>query len=108
MLHAPSELCISLLNPCHQRQVHRVLIADTGTLLLCLVDVDGQMTQLRQQLRAVFPGAPTRQTQIIHVSVLRLLSVHQLELEQRQQLQAVCDQFTSRLKGKRFTAGLFW
>lgn len=89
-------------------QVHRVLLADSGTLLICLTDTDGHLSQLRQQLRSTFPGAPDRQTQIVHISVLRLLTAQQLDTEQRQQLQAVCDDFTSKLKGKKVAAQRLW
>lgn len=89
-------------------QVHRVLLADSGTLLVCLVDEDGQLSQLRQQLRATFPGAPQRQTQIVHISVLRLLTAQQLDAKQRKQLQAVCDDFTDKMAGMEVTAHLLW
>lgn len=89
-------------------QVHRVLLADSGTLLVCLLDVDGHLSQLRKELKTTFPGAPTRQTQIIHISVLRILTARQLDDQQRKQLQAVCDQFTSKMKGMKFTAHLLW
>ena len=89
-------------------QVHRVLLADSGTLLVCLVDRDGKLSHLREQLTRAFPGAPTRQTQIMHVSVLRLLTARQLSSEERQQLQAICDEYTNKLKGMQITATELW
>lgn len=85
-------------------QVDRVLLADSGTLLVCLTDSNGQLTQLRGNLRKSFPGAPGRQTQIVHVSVLRLLTAQQLSTGDRHILQAVCDAFTSKLRGVQITA----
>jgi hypothetical protein len=89
-------------------QVHRVLLADSGTLLVCLVDRDGNFNHLREQLTRAFPGAPTRQTQIMHVSVLRLLTAQQLSSEERQRLQAICDEYTIKLKGMQITATELW
>lgn len=89
-------------------QVHRVLLADSGTLLVCLTDSNGQLTQLRGCLREAFPGAPNRQTQIVHVSVLRLLTAEQLSTDDRHTLQAVCDAFSLKLKGMQVTATELW
>lgn len=89
-------------------QVHRVLIADSGTLMICLVDTHGKLGQLRQQLHKAFPGCPTRQTTIAHVSVLRLFRSKQISTANRQQLQAVCDDYTQKLKGVKFIANELW
>ena len=89
-------------------QVHEVLLADSGTLLICLLDQDGNLTHLRQQLTKAFPGAPARQAQIIHVSVLRLLTPLQLSAEDRQRLQAVCNEYTQKLQGTQVTATQLW
>ena len=85
-------------------QVYRVLLADSGTLLVCLSDSNGQLTELRGNFREAFPGAPGRQTQIVHVSVLRLLTAEQLSIDDRHTLQAVCNAFTSKLKGVQINA----
>ncbi len=37
-------------------QVHSVVFANSGTLLLCLVDTTGQLAGLRQRIREAFPG----------------------------------------------------
>ncbi|KAL3131840.1 hypothetical protein ABBQ38_007553 [Trebouxia sp. C0009 RCD-2024] len=89
-------------------EVCKVLLADSGTLLVCLTDSRGQLAQLRQNLKGAFPGAPSRQTQIVHVSVLRLLTAEQLSKHDRHALQAVCNAFTDRLKGMQITAAELW
>ncbi|DBA95023.1 TPA: hypothetical protein ACH3X1_002539 [Trebouxia sp. C0004] len=89
-------------------EVHRVLLADSGTLLVCLIDRDGSLNHLREQLTRAFPGAPMRQTQIMHVSVLRLLTAQQLSSEERRRLQAICDEYTTELKGMQITATELW
>ena len=83
-------------------------MADSGTLLVCLIDRDGSLNRLRGQLTRAFPGAPTRQTQIMHVSVLRLLTAQQLSSEEKQRLQAICDEYTMKLKGIQITATELW
>ena len=80
-----------------------MLLADSGTLLVCLADPNGSVAKLRQDLSTAFPGAPTRQTQIIHVSVLRVLIAYD-----RQRLQAVCDDYTQKLQGHQVTATELW
>lgn len=89
-------------------QVHRILLADSGTLLVCLIDRNGILNHLREQLTRAFPGAPMRQTQIMHVSVLRLLTAQQLSNEERHRLQAICDEYTIKLKGMQITATELW
>ena len=85
-----------------------MLLADSGTLLVCLKDSRGQLSQLRQNLTGAFPGAPSRQTQIVHVSVLRLLTAEQLSTHDRHALQAICDRFTESFKGLQITATELW
>lgn len=63
-------------------QVHRLLMADSGTLLLCSVDKSGNLARLRARLRGAFPGAPSTQSSIMHASVARLLSPRQLTVAQ--------------------------
>ncbi|KAA6422327.1 MAG: hypothetical protein FRX49_07797 [Trebouxia sp. A1-2] len=89
-------------------EVHRILLADSGTLLVCLIDRNGILNHLREQLTRAFPGAPMRQTQIMHVSVLRLLTAQQLSNEERHRLQAICDEYTIKLKGMQITATELW
>ena len=54
-------------------EVHRLLLADSGTLLLCSVDTTGHLAALRKRLRQAYPGAPPRQSTIVHASIARLL-----------------------------------
>ena len=53
--------------------MHRLLLADSGTLLLCSVDTTGHLAALRKRLRQAYPGAPPRQSTIVHASIARLL-----------------------------------
>ncbi len=80
-------------------QVHRLLLADSGTLLLCSVDRSGNLAKLRARLRASFPGAPSTQSSIMHASIARLLSTEQLTVAQIERVQV-------RLWGARGPVGL--
>lgn len=39
-----------------RRQVHSLVLASSGALLLCCVDRSSQLADLRQRMRATFPG----------------------------------------------------
>ncbi|PRW57675.1 hypothetical protein C2E21_3465 isoform B [Chlorella sorokiniana] len=83
-------------------EVHRLLMADSGTLLLCSVDHSGHLAQLRKRLRHAFPGGPPKQSTIVHASIARVLTPSQLSKEHIAAVQEVCDRWTSRLRGQRF------
>ncbi|KAK9817064.1 hypothetical protein WJX72_009004 [[Myrmecia] bisecta] len=89
-------------------EVYRVVFADSGTLLLCSIDRSGQLTRLRQQLRASFPGASTKQTSTMHVSLLRVLTPQQLSPDVIRDIQEACDTWTERLRGRTFTLDRLW
>eukprot|EP00887_Chlorella_sp_A99_P003675 scaffold7.g3675.t1 len=82
--------------------VHRLLLADSGTLLLCSIDHTGHLAQLRRRLRTFFPGGPSKQSTIIHASIARLVSPTPLPREAIARVQAACDRWSARLKGMRF------
>ena len=84
--------------------VHRLLMADSGTLLLTSVERGSQLVSLRKALRAAFPGAPPRQSTIVHSSIGRILGTAQLDAATLQAVQEVCDRWTGRLQGYRWSA----
>ena len=45
-------------------QVQSVVFANTGTLLLCLVDLTGQLAAMRQKIRDALPGIGLPHTSI--------------------------------------------
>lgn len=57
----------------------------SGTLLLGWIDPSGTLAALRQQLGLAFPGASSKQSNIIHTSLLRIITTPQ---QQQQQLAA--------------------
>lgn len=82
--------------------VHRILMADSGTLLLCNVESTSVMTDLRRRLKEAFPGGPPRQSTIFHASLARVLGEGQLSREVIDAVQAVCDRWSHRLRGEQF------
>ena len=64
---------------CKRRQVHSLLFASSGALLLCCVDRSRQLADLRQRMRATFPGAFSRALGTLVLST-HLVSVHGLPL----------------------------
>ncbi|GAB4818250.1 hypothetical protein N2152v2_005296 [Parachlorella kessleri] len=82
--------------------VHRLLMADSGTLLLCSVDRSGNLARLRARLRASFPGAPSTQSSIMHASIGRILSTEQLTVAEIERVQAACDRWSEQLRGMQF------
>jgi hypothetical protein len=68
-------------------QVYRLVLADSGTLLLCCVDPTGAVEELRAQLGERFPGAPSRQTATLHITLLRILTPRVLTPQERTSIQ---------------------
>jgi len=85
-------------------RVHRLLMADSGTLLLCSIENSSHASlfNLRKMFRNEFPGAPPRQSTIYHTSVGRILTAEPLSMEVRERIQSVCDEWTERLRGITF------
>jgi hypothetical protein len=66
-------------------QLDRVFMARGGTLLLGWVDPTGVVDQLRHSLQKTFPGASSKQSNIIHTSLLRIIQTPQQQQQQQQQ-----------------------
>lgn len=80
-------------------KVHRLVMADSGTLLLCFTDSTGSIGKLRKRLKDAFPGGPERQSTILHSSIARVLSPSQLSPEEISTVQVACDIWTEKVKG---------
>lgn len=85
-------------------RVHRLLMADSGTLLLCSVENSSHASlfNLRKMFRNKFPGSPPKQSTIYHTSVGRILTAETLSKDTRERIQMVCDEWTERLRGMTF------
>jgi hypothetical protein len=95
-------------------QIERVLFARSGTLLVTWTEVHsaaanssssdsstgggGGILALRQRLRTAFPGASARQPQIIHSSLLRVLSPRQLDAATVKALSDEAERWTQKVR----------
>lgn len=83
-------------------QVRRLVMANSGTLLLCNVDRTGDLAALRQQLKAGFPHGPVKQPTIMHASLLRLLTPRQLTTKEVHVMLLVIISTAQCMQGMRF------
>ncbi|KAL3153501.1 hypothetical protein ABBQ38_011832 [Trebouxia sp. C0009 RCD-2024] len=89
-------------------EVHSVVFANSGTVLLCLVDTTSQLSSMRQRISKSFPGASSKQSSIMHMTLGRVLQPRQLQDSERQAVQQQCNQWTSKLKGHVFKPDTLW
>ncbi|BDA47569.1 hypothetical protein COCOBI_10-4180 [Coccomyxa sp. Obi] len=94
--------------PAPTLEVHSIVFAASGTLLLCCVDTNGVLAGMRSKIRKIFPGGPVKQSSIFHVTLLRILEPQALEKEQIEAIHEACKQETERLKGAQFTVSSLW
>ncbi len=91
------------------RQVDRIIFADSGVLLLLMLEVEGDsIGNLRSRGRDLLPGMPEKQPNIIHVSLMRYLNPIALSAKETQDVIAVCEKWTCELRGKRFVPRNMW
>ena len=88
--------------------VERVTFARSGTLLLLFVEEGGMVRNLRSDLREALPGAPAKQPNILHASLLRLLSPTTLPADAVERVDRVCDEWTQRLQGQAWEPEYLW
>ncbi len=86
--------------------VERLLLSNTGVLLLLYQTDDGAPFALRASLRRAFPASPGKQAVILHSSLARLLTTP--PLEELQALRAVCEEATAALRGQRVPFDALW
>lgn len=86
-------------------RVHRIMLADSGTLLLCLVETSphASVFHLRKAFRKAFPGSPPKQSTIYHASLGRIVTPEQLTEENRREIHDMCEYHTRQLQGHEFT-----
>lgn len=89
--------------------VEGVVFSRSGTLLLLFVEEGGGVVRrLRSDLRDVFKGAPAKQPNILHASLLRLLSPETLPAECLKDINRVCEEWTVKLRGQIFEPEHLW
>jgi len=88
--------------------VERVAFARSGTLLLLFVEEGGKVRSLRRGLREALPGAPSKQPNILHASLLRLLSPATLPADAVERVDRACDEWTKKLRGQAWEPEYLW
>jgi hypothetical protein len=91
--------------------VHSLVLTRSGTLILCWTDAGGGgdgVNGLRAALRTAFPGATSRQPQIIHTTLFRIVSPEQLPAETIAAIDAECSRWTERLAGAVMAPRALW
>lgn len=66
------------------------------------------LPDLRRRLREAFPGASSKQSTIIHSSLLRILSPTPLGAEAVSAISAACERWTEKLRGKLYSPRTLW
>ncbi|KAK9851129.1 hypothetical protein WJX84_011658 [Apatococcus fuscideae] len=99
---------IAATAPAFELEVHSIVFASSGTLLLCSTDPSGTLNQIRSELRAAFPGRPTKQAGIAHTTLLRLMTPEQLPPECIAAIQEICHRHTASLKGLKISVDQLW
>jgi hypothetical protein len=61
------------------------MMTRSGTLLIGWTDPSGQLARLRNHLGVTFQGASSKQSNIIHTSLLRVVALPQQQKQQQQQ-----------------------
>mmetsp|Transcript_13786 Transcript_13786/g.29733 ORF Transcript_13786/g.29733 Transcript_13786/m.29733 type:complete len:359 (-) Transcript_13786:849-1925(-) len=86
----------------------RVVMANSGTLLITWTDPSGYVEDLRQRLKTAFPGATSKQASIIHTSLMRIVDSEQLTPGVVAAVGAKCKEWTDKLRGKIYTPPALW
>jgi hypothetical protein len=95
-------------SPSPHLQLDRVLMANSGTLLITWLDTSGWLRHLRQQLHRAFPGACTSQATIVHTSLFRVLTPQQLPRDTISAISQECDRLTAQLRGTTWQPSRVW
>ena len=88
--------------------VEGVTFSRSGTLLLLFIEEGGVVRRLRADLKEAFKGAPEKQPNILHASLLRVLSPETLPAESLESINRVCDEWTVKLRGQIFEPEHLW
>ena len=90
--------------PAPTLQVHRILLADSGTLLLCLIEKSPQASiySIRKRFRERFPGAPPKQSTIYHASLGRIITPEQIPHTKREEIHTLCESWSQCLQQYEF------
>lgn len=88
--------------------VHRAFMADTGTLVLTWTDPCGGIARLRKDLSDSFPGKPRAQSNIIHTSLIRVLSQDTIPPSVIKKIVEICDDWSAQWKETKYFPHKAW
>lgn len=89
-------------------EVYKLVLTNTGTLLLCCTERTGAVATLRSQFQAAFPGAPDRQSTILHMSLFRILTPEPMDFMARSAVNEEITRWNAKLGGVVFTPDFLW
>ena len=72
------------------------------------VEEGGKVRRLRRGLREALPGAPSKQPNNLHASLLRLLSPATLPADAVERVDRACDEWTQKLRGQAWEPEYLW
>uniref|UniRef100_A0A7S0X2G1 Uncharacterized protein n=1 Tax=Mantoniella antarctica TaxID=81844 RepID=A0A7S0X2G1_9CHLO len=108
------DACRGLARGPVELEVDRIVMAASGTLLMLFRDPSGCLAPLRGALRETFPGAPAKQTNIAHCTLLRAFPDPDAEsgvvLDPRvvEDVNAACVRWSARLQGAKVRLDRAW
>jgi len=89
--------------------VDRVVFTRTGTLLVLWTERGGeQVATLRAAARHHLPGAPAKQPDILHSTLVRVLTAEQMGEPARADVAAFCERATAELRGQTLHVRDLW
>lgn len=95
-------------------EVDRITMTTSGALLLLFRDPNGELQAMRDKLKSSFPGAPQKQTQIAHCTLLRAFPKSETQLTDTSSgraladCKAACARWTSRVRGTTVKVDRAW
>ena len=81
-----------------------MVLASSGTLLLCCVERTAVLPGLRRRCRAAFPGAARRQSSIMHVTLGRVLTAEPLPETVLATIAEKAAEWSAKVSGMRWSA----
>eukprot|EP01025_Chloroclados_australasicus_P034078 TRINITY_DN348_c0_g1_i5.p1 TRINITY_DN348_c0_g1~~TRINITY_DN348_c0_g1_i5.p1 ORF type:complete len:334 (-),score=25.96 TRINITY_DN348_c0_g1_i5:483-1484(-) len=89
-------------------EIDRAVMTQGGVLIICWLDRSGSIRRIRQTCRNSFPGAAKKQSQIIHTSLLRILTANQLDDDIIGKIDKICKQWTRENRGLSLIPHKLW
>eukprot|EP00884_Botryococcus_braunii_P011620 jgi/Botrbrau1/20459/Bobra.145_2s0022.2 len=89
-------------------EVHSIVFARTGALLLCFVERTGSLAWLRKMFRTNLPGSAVHQSEILHCTLARVVHASMIQSETLSAIHSACTSWTESLRGKAIAPECLW